>query len=769
MRWFEDVFGKWVIKYRWLIIVATLLIVFVTTSGTRFLTINNDTRVFFSEKNPQLEALEELENTYDKINNVYFVVAPKDGNVFTRKTLAAVAEMTEDSWQIPYSSRVDSITNFQHTEVEEDDLIVEDLVQNAEDLSDEDLRRIRKIALDEPLLIKRLISNTGHVTGINVNVLLPGKSHEEVTEVARFVRKMADDFRQKHPDTDIYLTGVIMSDNAFGEASQKDMSTLYPLMFFVLIVLVGLTLRTFFGTFATLLIVLFSVATGMGLAGWLGFSINPASVNAPILIFTLAVADSVHILASMFHQMHQGMHKREAITESIRINLQPVFLTSITTAIGFLSMNFSDAPPFRDLGNIVALGVTAAFVYSVTFLPAMMAVLPLRSKPAKRADCCSFNRLADFVIKKRKPVFLGTIIVIVLLTGGILHIEFNDNFVQYFDNSFAFRRATDFVIENLRGWDVIEYSLESGETGGINDPEYLATVEKFANWYRKQPKVIHVNTVTDTIKRLNKNMHGNDESYYRIPEQRELAAQYLLLYEMSLPFGLNLNNMINVDKSATRMIVSFRDMSTTDLHKMDEKSQQWLKENAPEKMFTYGSGLSIIWAHITSRNIKSMLGAVFWALLLISGILMLAFRSFKMGLVSLIPNLMPAFMAFGLWGMIKGDVGLGLSVVVAMTIGIVVDDTVHFMSKYLRARREHNMEPSDAIRYSLNTVGTAMLITTVALVAGFLVLIFSHYRMSSDMGLMSAMAISLALALDFLFLPALLMKVDRKNYKLANE
>jgi predicted RND superfamily exporter protein len=442
----------------------------------------------------------------------------------------------------------------------------------------------------------------------------------------------------------------------------------------------------------------------------------------------------------MFHEIHLGKTKREAIAESMRINLRPVFLTSITTAIGFLTMNFSDAPPFRDLGNIVAVGVMSAFVYSVFFLPAMMAVLPVRLKPKAESNCCSCNGLAGFVINRRKPLFWGTLIVIVVLTAGTLRIELNDNFIKYFGERYDIRKASDFVEENLTGLDVIEYSLESGETGGINNPQYLGTVEAFANWYRKQPKVVHVDTITTTMKRLNKSMHGDDESFYRIPEQRDLAAQYLLLYEMSLPFGLDLNNQINVDKSSTRMTVTMK--------------------NAPQRMFTYGSGLSIIWAHLSGRNINSMLGASFGALVLISGILILALRSFRLGLVSLIPNLTPALMAFGIWGMLVGQVGLGLSVIAAMTLGIVVDDTIHFLSKYLRARREHPMSPSDAVRYSFNTVGTAMWITTVVLVAGFLVLSLSGYKMNSHMALMTAITITLALAMDFLFLPTLLMKVE---------
>jgi predicted RND superfamily exporter protein len=728
----------------------------------RFLTTNNDTRVFFSEDNPQLQALEALENTFSRDSSVLFAVAPKDGDVFTRKTLGVVEKLTEASWQMPYSSRVNSVTNFQHTLAEEDDLIVEDLAQNAEDLSDEDLKRIRKIALSEPLLVNNLLSASGHVTGVSVTILLPGESLKEVPEVTAFARKLADDIRRENPDIDVYLTGTVIVDNSFGEASQKDMASLIPLMFLTLIIVTGLLLRSFFGMLATLLIILFSMFTGLGMAGWLGILITAVSVNAPTLILTLAVADSVHILATMSHFMRLGKSKHDAIAESLRVNLQAVFITSITTAIGFLTMNFSDAPPFRDLGNIVAIGVMAAFFYSVLFLPSLMAVLPIRVKPkADQENCPCCGWLANLVIGRRKLVFRGTMIVIVLLTLGISRVELNDNFLEYFDERYDIRTASDFVIDNLRGWDYIEYSLEAGEPGGINNPDYLAKVEDFANWYRKEENVVHVSAITDTMKRLNKNMHGDDESWYRIPEARDLAAQYLLLYEMSLPFGLDLNNRINVDKSSTRMTVGLKSISTTQMREIDKKAREWLKANAPKHMFTHGTGVSMIWAHITGRNIKSMLVASFLALMLISGILILALKNVKLGVLSLIPNLAPATMAFGVWGIFVGQFGLGLSIVISMTIGIVVDDTVHFLSKYLRARREHDLDPAGAVRYSFNTVGTAMWVTTAVLVAGFLVLTFSGFRMNADMGWMSAITIGLALFMDFLLLPVLLMKVDR--------
>ncbi len=771
MTFLEEKIGNWVIRRRWWIILLTLVLVGLFGAGVRNLSFSNDSRVFFSDENPQLMALEALENTYTRDDNVLIVLAPGDGNVFTPRTLAAVERLTEACWKIPNSSRVDSITNFQHTRAEADDLVVESLVENAADLSNDEIEGIRKIALSEPLLVNRLISGTGHVTAVNVNVIKPIEGNADTSnKVAAHVRALVKSFTEENPGIDVHLTGGIMIDMAFGEASKNDMTRLVPLMYVVLIVIMGVTLRTVSGTLGTLVVIVFSVFCGLGLAGTFGIVLTGPSANAPIIIMTLAVADSIHILVTMIQQMRRGKDKYSAIRESLRINLQPVFLTSLTTGIGFLTMNFSDAPPFRDLGNIVAIGIAAAFYLSILFLPALMSVVPFRIKPKKADDTArSCDGIAGFTIRRRKPLFYGTFVVMGLLVAGIFNIELDDNFIHYFDERYEFRTASDFFEENLSGLQIIEYSLDSGETNGINDPRYLKTLEEFAAWYAKQPKVVHVNALTDIMKRLNRNMHGDDPAFYSIPENRELAAQYLLLYEMSLPFGLDLNNRINVEKSSSRFTVTMSQSTSREVMEMDQRARKWLKAHADPSMSTYGTGLTVIFAHISKRNIHSMLGASFGALVLISGIIIVALRSFRLGMVSLVPNLMPAIMAFGIWGMIESRVGLALSVMVALTLGIVVDDTVHFMSKYLRGRREGGMGPRGAVKYAFNTVGNAIWVTTLILVSGFLVLSFSGFKVNSDMGLMTAITISLALVLDFFFLPTLLMKVEEKHDETEND
>ena len=764
MSTFEKAFSAKVIQWRLPIIFFSILLVLLAANGVKELTFTNNYRVFFSDNNPQLKAFEALENTYSKNDNVMIVLAPKDGKVFTPKTLSVVEEITREAWQIPYSNRVDSITNFQHTEAEGDDLVVQDLVTNASTLTPKEIERIKQISLHEPLLIDRLISIEEHVTAINVIIQLPNIDEtSETPEVVNFVRNMAKDIHTNHPDIDVYLSGMIMMNNAFSEATQNDLKTLIPISFGLMLLILALMVGGLSGTLVTLLVIAFSIISAMGLGARIGYPLTPPSASAPTIILTVAIANCVHILATFFYQMRIGVNKKEALQESVRVNLQPIFLASLTTALGFLALNFSDVPPFRHLGNFVAIGVAMALFLSVTFLPALLSLLPIRVKKTQNINKDSMTRFSEFVIANRSRILWGTSIIVVLLVSAIPRNELNDIFVNYFDPSVSFRADSDFITDNLTGVYSIDYSVESGQSGGISDPKFQQELEKFAQWYRQQPEVTHVNTFTEIMTRLNKNMHNDEPAWYKLPNHRELAAQYLLLYEMSLPYGLDLNNQVNVDKSATRLIVNLKTLSTNEILALEQRVQNWLSENTTSIRSAIGTGTTLMFAHIGQRNIISMLIGTSLALFLISIVLIAALRSFKIGLISLIPNLIPAAIGFGLWGLIVGEVGIGLSIVMSMTLGIVVDDTVHFLSKYLRARRENNMSSKDAVRYAFKTVGRALFTTTVILVSGFLVLAMSSFQMNAGMGLLTAIIISFALIVDFLLLPAILMKVEEKK------
>ncbi|WP_423910353.1 efflux RND transporter permease subunit [Candidatus Spongiihabitans sp.] len=761
MEQFAIKWGSWVTRNRVLTLTLSLMLAVAAASGVQFLGFTNDYRVFFSGDDPHLLAFENLQSTYTKNDNVLFVIAPEDGKVFTQDTLAAISDLTDRAWETPFSIRVDSLSNYQHTEAQGDNLIVADLYEDADSLSDADLARIQDIAVNEPFLVHRLISADARVAAINITVETPGI--DEATEgpqVAEHVREMRSYVEQTYPNLKVYLTGIMMMNQAFPEASLFDMTHLLPAAFAIILFLVFLQLRGLSGTVTTFIAIALSIVSAMGMAGWMGIKLTPPSMSAPTIILTLAVADCVHVLANWLQKYRSGMDKTASMTESLRINFSPVLLTSLTTAIGFLSLNFSDAPPFGDLGNIAAMGVLFAWFYAMTLLPALVTLLPASNKKGRAYGGEIMNTFSGWVIRRRGMLMPVVSLMIVGLVLSIPKNQLNDVFVNYFDERIEFRTDTDFVVDNLTGMYFIDYSLNAGESGAISEPRYLGQVQQFTDWLRQQPEVIHVNTVTDVFKRINKSMHGGDPSWYALPEQREMAAQYLLLYEMSLPYGLDLNNQIDIDKQRTRLSATLKTLSTTNTLAFEDRASTWLQQNTPE-IHTTGASPTIMFSHIGMRNIISMLGGTAFALVAISLLLILAFSSVRYGLLTLIPNIAPAAMAFGLWGIVDAEIGLGLSVVTAMTLGIVVDDTIHFMSKYLRARRAQGLEAIKAVGYAFSTVGIALWITSVALAAGFLVLSTSSFALNAEMGLLVAIVIMFALIVDFLLLPVLLIRFDQ--------
>ena len=748
-----------ILRRRWSTVALASVLMVAMSGGARFITTTNDYRMMFSEDNPELAAFEALEGTYSESNKALIAIAPVDGTVFTREALAAIEQMTDAAWQAPFSSRVDSLTNYAHSEALGDDLSVEPLVEGAAALSDADLANVETIALGSIETAGRLVSNDGRVGAVAINFFLPAELDAAVVEITDFLNAVLDEARAEHPGIAYYLTGDVVMNRAFSDATQDDLRRLMPIVFVVIVAAAALLLRSVLGTVAIVAVILFVVATTMGFAGWLRTAFSPTNAGVPIIVMAVTVAYAVHIVSIARLRMGEGLDRRTAIADSVRHNARPVFLTCLTTAIGFLSLNASDSPPFHVLGNLVAFGVFCAFGYCMTLLPALLCILPLKAPAVRSGKPLFFDRLATFVIRRRRALLWSAGTVVLVLIAGIPRNELSENWTRYFDDRYAFRTDTDFVIENLTGLDSLDYSLSAGRDGGITDPQYLATVDAFAEWFRTQPEVVHVQAFPDIMKRLNRNMNGDDPAYHRLPGDAGLAAQYLLLYEFSLPLGSDLNDRIDVSKSATRLSAVAGNLTGGQLRALDERAQAWLQANSPA-MATAASGTSMIFAHLSQRNIESMLRGTIVAMLLISLILILVLRSLRMGLISLLPNFIPAAMSFGLWGYLVGRVGMAASVVTVVAFGIIVDDTIHFLSRYMRAREEGLSAP-DAVRATFRTVGHALATTTAVLSAGFLVFAASGFEVSWALGLLVTMTIVIALLTDFLLLPPLLMAIDR--------
>lgn len=753
--------GRYLLGYPWLVVSITLCVVLFASIGITGFKFNNDYRVFFSQDNPNLQAFAAIQNTFNKSDNILFVIQSDKKDIFNKDTLMAISQLTKAAWQLPYSSRVDSITNFQHTIAENDEFIIKDLVKDTDILNNDTIDVIKKIALNEPALVNHFISKSGSVATVNVTVQLPDSNLLETIDLVTEARNIVGDIEAIYPDLKLYLNGIVILNNALYESAVYDSKTLVPIILVIVIMVAFVCLRSITVVFGVLLVIVFSIFPALGLFSWFDGQFTSTSSACPVIILTVAVADSIHFLVTMLKNMREGSSKKKAIQLSLDANLQPILLTNSTTMLGFLTMNFSDSPPIRELGNLSALGVLFACILTISFLPALMAILPIKMKQKKDTKLLFIGRLTPFVIRNYKFLFVANTLIAAIFLFFVSNNELNDDFAKYFDQTVEFRQGIDFLNKNMEGGNTIELSIHATEKGGINEPIFLEKIELFSTWLKKQPGIVSVKSITDTIKKLNRDMHNNDSFWYKIPENRNLVAQYLLMYEMSLPYGLGLDEQISMDKSAIRVFATLNKLDTNQLLEMESKINDWLFENLNGYKVEISSA-SLMFAHIAKSNATNMFVGTTLELSLISLILMITFRSVRLGLISLIPNLVPVGIAFGIWGLIDGQVSMGISVVASICFGIVVDDTIHFMSKYHLGRSKLGLNRQESISYASRMVSESLWITTIILVSGFTVLSFSHFSVNSGLGILCAITISIALFMDLLFLPTLLILFDKK-------
>ncbi|MBV1874141.1 MAG: MMPL family transporter, partial [Gammaproteobacteria bacterium] len=614
-------------------------------------------------------------------------------------------------------------------------------------------------------LKKGLVSSAENVTSMIVTLALPMdpiKRLPAVIEMVGYLNDVKAKLLADNPGMEAHFMGGPSLEASMVDVVKDDLGTLMPITVIVSFFTLGLLLRSGTSVMGTIFIIITANVFTMGVAGWMGYSLTPTSMMAPMMVLVLAMADSVHVLTQYIVAFRQGNTKEDAMKISLESNMVPIILTSVTTAIGFLGMNFSESPAFHDFGNITAMGVLFAFVYTVTYLPGIVLAFPMEpnEKPLKLTPM--MESYARFVIKRQKPLLWGGAFMIPIVCAFIPQNELNDNIIEYFDDSMPLSEAVSFANEHLSGFQYILFSLDSKEEGGANEPEFLTKVDEFSEWIRAQNNVSHVFSYVDIMLNLNKAMHNDDDAFKTVPDSRELAAQYLLLYEMSLPAGNDLTRDVNADRSAVRLMISLNTMPNKELTALDRSAQKWWQDNAPQFAYTGGGSRSLMFANIGQIIVMDMIFGSSVALFFITLIILVGIRSIKYGVISLIPNILPAAIVYGAWGFLVGEVNQAAAMTFSISLGLVVDDTVHFLTKYIKARHAGKTS-EESIYYSFSTAGAALLVTSAAIIAGQMVLMLSSFVPNQTMAIMLSSILGIALLLDFSILPPVLLLIDKKK------
>ena len=735
-----------------------LAIVLGLALGIPRLTFSADNASFFGKDNQESRDLEELSRHYAGSSGFLIMVKPPEGEMFSTATLEALRDMTADVWLAPFALRVDSPANFNHSRAEGDDILVEPLLDEWTEITPEGTARFREVVSTSPEMRNRLVAEDLRAYGIMLNVVLGGDFEARRGEVLTYLDQMKADWADRYPGFEIRMTGDVLGGLTLAQAAKQDILTLVPIAFVLVIGLLLYFLRSPTAVAASAVVVLSGTLATFGFAGFLGIELTAGTAISPMAVMVLTAASCIHVILSWFREL-DSLQGDAAIRHAMVENLAPVLVTTLTTAIGFLGLNFAEAPPLQDMGNIVGFGLIVGMLANFTFLP-----LGLRFSRARGGDRLPITigmmaRLADLAIDHRRGWIIGFTLLVALSVVGVFRIGYDDSLVRYFDQRFEFRRDSDEIQKHLTGLDNLQFSFTAREGGSVFDPDFLRDIDAFTQWIETQDHVVGASSITQILKRLNLSLNGDDPAFARIADSREANAQLMMFYELSLPVGLDLNSTIDVDRLRTRVVVLMRSDHSHQIRELGDKAQAWMAQNTPNTT-ARPAGVSYGFSTVSERNNSQMLVGLLLVLVLVSGIMMLTLRDLKMGLISLAPNLMPAVIAFGIWGMTFRDVNLGSTVVTTMTFGIVVDDTVHFLMHYLDGRRR-GRSAKEALHETFRVVGSAVIVTSICLAIGFMTMATSGFAINQHLGALTAIVIAFALLADLLFLPALLLSLDR--------
>lgn len=724
-------------RLRPLIVIASLLVLAIGAIGALRLDFDSDSRVYFDLNSPDRQALDALEQRHGRFTSVVFLVTADNGDIYTEGALAAVDEVVRRLDDVPEAVAVSALT---------------ELAGGSTDPA-----TVRTGSQDNPRAAAPLVADDGTATAVIATLQSNADGERTNWDVTSDLKTLRDAVVVAHPGIDIAMTGSAVLDATFIEALRSDLPRLVPAQVALLTVLLVVTLGSMTATLALFAVLGIATAASLGLAGWLGMTLNGVTSAVPTVLMGLAVATSVHIILAWQHALRDDPDVRRAVARAVDLNARPVTLAIATTVVSFLCLNFSTSPPFREFGNLVAFGLAVTWVLSFTLLPTLMLVMPpSRARSRQRLENAMAG-LGTAVLKSRAAVLVVTAIVAAAAVFGLTRLEFDDTFAHYFDHRFEFRRATDLYQEKLSGITVVQLSVPAAGGSSFATRAGLADLRDLVDWLEARARVDRVTGVLDVVGAAGRRAPGvlDDRG---LPTSDPAAAALVDAYRDGAMPGTP-PGLLGGTAAFAHLSIVLGDISSTELIAFAETVNAEL-----DARFGPGSvrvaGPPILAAHLSSTNTQAMFVGTLVALAAISTILAFALGGLRMGVVSLVPNLVPLVLAYGLWGLAFGEVSFAATVVVAMTFGIVVDDTVHIMSRYRRLRNG-GLAPAKAVTESLRTVGVAVVITSISIASGFAVLAFSGFLVNHHLGLLTVITLAAALLTDLLLLPLLLVLADR--------
>lgn len=744
---------------RYFLAILTIVLGGLISWGARYTSIDSSFNSILSEDDPYREQVDQVHKDFPPSTSVIFAFISPGADVFSFDTLHAMEDLTNRFSEVESAVSVGSLLNRRLNAVDADIHDRDYLVPELSDLTDEDLSSIREIALQDKNLTQSMLSPEGDMALAVIKYRANTEDQEERLSIAQSVVDLRNSLREQYPDQTIYVLGRSLFELDSYKAQIKDTQYLFPLVGGIIVLLLWFCLRSL--TFALCLFAVSFVTIGLtvGVYGWAKIPFNQISNMGPLVVFMIAMADGIHLVSVYLQGLHKGLDKEEAMRQSLAVNIQPITLATVTTGMGFLSLNYCSSPGIYGFGNVVAIGVCWAFLVTLTLLPALMLLVPVRKVPQPLGVRGFIAMAGSLVAKHPNPLFWGCALLIVATLALLPLNKVDFNRFSFIDKNSDFHQVITALSEKIGNDQSLVYSIGNGEYYGITQLEFLGKVDAFSRWLETQNEVSFVTSYTDLLKNLNMAEHDNDKRWEILPEDNLQIVDYLVTYQLVQEIEPNLEPLFNPDYSAIRLMVGTSNLSNIELLGLNDKIEQWIEANMPPSYEVRHGDNSILFARLDRSISVQLLQGFTLSFVLITLTLLIGLKSVRYGLLSMIPNLFPATIVFGFWGLFVGELSPYILMLFSISIGLVVDDSVHVLSKYIFARREGET-PEAAVQYSLEKAGSAITITTLSLALGTLILVLSNTFYYQNVALLLTPIIVVALLLDLFFLPPLLVKFD---------
>lgn len=773
-------FGFFLCRHRFAVLLVLACFIGLLVAQLRNITVDTSSEALLHPKDPSLIGYNSFRDEFGRAETVMVALTPPD--VYDTEFLEWLRALHDDLEEnTPYLSRITSLVNVRNTHHQAGAMVVEELLENMPE-TPEDLTLLRERVEGTPSYRDHVISGNGRTTAIIIETDAvveepdpdgePGATRLRYfgAEENRAVVEAVDEVLARHsfPDTRVAVSGGPVVVDLFNRATLSDMRLGMILAVGVNALFLLLLFRRVTGIFLPLIVVISAMASTIGLMPLFGVALKMTTTIIPGFLVAVGVADSVHVLAIFYRRLDSGEDKFTAIARSLSYTSLAVVMTSLTTAAGLMSFSFAKLAALGEMGQFAAMGVILALLFTITMLPALLAVLPIRPRAARARKAGVMDRVlsgfASFSTRHPRKIVAISLAVLALAVAMDTTLRFSNNVVDYFPDEMAVKKDLLYLDKHMRGVVALEAVLDTGKENGVKEPEFLNTLEKTSHELTRitdrELFIGKVVSVTDIVKEINKALFEDDPGQYILPQTREAVAQELLLFE-----NQGVDDLTRVTDPTFRLARVTMKTPWVDSIVFEDFIQKVHQKLAAA--FGPEVGISLTGeAALMARTIPATLQNLTWSYILafvtITLMMILLLGNLRLGLVSMFPNALPIMLVMGIMGGLGILLNLNTIMIGCIAIGLVVDDTMHFMYNFSRYMSIYQ-DPARAVRETLLSTGRAMLITTLVLSGGFFVLLLTTLKNFKIFGLFTGIIILLALLADFVLAPAIVMLMYRKQ------